>query len=128
MKILTLKGIHPPKNGMVLPRQGPISLHSLQRSKVHTSKKAKKRPAKPSKNGSKTSSLTSPIGKSSAALSVFTLPATLPPHTLEPQPSSTQSQPGSSISHMDRMMALMEGLHEHIIGLANIMYSHKNHV
>ena len=25
-------------------------------------------------------------------------------------------------------MALMEGLHEHIIGLANIMYSHKNHV
>ena len=70
----------------------------------------------------------SPIGKSSTASSVSKLPETLPPHTLEPQPSSTHSQPRSSIPHMDRMMTLMEGLHECISGLANVVYSHNNHV
>ena len=29
MKIMTLKGIHPPEDGMVLPSQGSISLYSL---------------------------------------------------------------------------------------------------
>ena len=30
LKIMTLKGIHPPKDGMLLPHQGPIPLYSLQ--------------------------------------------------------------------------------------------------
>ena len=129
MKILTLKGIHPPKNGTVLPYHGPISLHSLQSSKVHSStKRANKSPSKPPLSGSKTSSPASPIGKSSAAFNVSKLLETLPPYNLEPQHSNTHSQPGSPIPHMDRMMTLMEGLHECIFELANIMYSHNNHV
>ena len=84
MMILTLKGIHPSKNGTVLPRQGSISLNSLQSRKVHSSvERAKKSPTKPPLSGSKTSSPASPIGKSSAAPSVFELPETLPPYTLE---------------------------------------------
>ena len=129
MKILTLKGIHPPKNGIVLPCQGLISLHSLQSSKVHSyAERAKKSPFKPLLSGSKISSPACPIGKSTAAPSVSKVPKTLPPYTLEPQPSSTHFQPRSSIPHMDRMMTLMEGLHEHISGLANSLYSHNNHV
>ena len=127
MKIMTLKGIHLPKDGMVLSRQGPISLYSLQSSKVHSSiERANKSPSKPPKSGS--SSHASPIGKISVAPSVSKLPETSSPHNLEPQPSSTHSQPWSSIPHVDRMMTLMEGLHEHISEFANVMYSHNNHV
>ena len=127
MKIMTLKSIHPPKDGMVLPSQGSISLYSLQSSKVHSStERAKKSPSKPLKSGS--SSHASSTGKSSAAPSVSKLPETSPPHTLEPQPSSTHSQPGSFTPHVDRIMTLMEGLHECISRLANIMHSHNNHV
>ena len=126
LKIMTLKGIHPPKDGMVLPHQGPISLYSLQSSKVHSSnERAKKSPSKPLKSVS--SSHASLIGKNSAAPNVSKLPETSPPHTQKPQPS-THSQLGSSIPHVDRMMTLMEGLHERIFELANIMYSHNNHV
>ena len=85
MMILTLKGIHPSKNGTVLPCQGPISLHSLQCSKVHSSiERAKKSPTKPPLSGSKTFSPASPIGKSSATPCVSELPETLPPYILEP--------------------------------------------
>ena len=85
MKIITLQGIHPLKNGTVLPRHGMISLHSFQSSKVHSStKRAKKSPSKPPKSGSQTSFPASPIGKSSAVPSASKLPKTLPPHTLEP--------------------------------------------
>ncbi|KAL0015501.1 hypothetical protein SO802_002570, partial [Lithocarpus litseifolius] len=129
MKILTFKGIHPLKNGTVLPRQGPISLHSLQTSKVHSSaERAKKIPSRPLKSDSKISSPTSPIGRRSAAPRASPLPETLPPHILEPQPSNTQSQLGPSIPHMDRMMTLIEGLHERTTRLTNIMYSHNNHI
>ena len=127
MKIMTLKGIHPPEDGMVLPSQGSISLYSLQSSKVHSFiERAKKSPSKPSKSGS--SSHASPTGKSSATPSVSKLPETSPPHTLEPQPSSTHSQPRAFTPHVDRMMTLMEGLHECISRLVNIMHSHNNHV
>ena len=120
---MTLKGIRPPKDGTVFPCQGPISLHSLQSSKVHSSvERAKKSPSKPPKSGS--SSHASPIGKSLATPNVSKLPETSPPHTPEPQPSSTHSQRGSSIPNVDRMMTLIKGLHEHNSGLANIMLRH----
>ena len=127
MEIMTLKGIHPSKDGKALPFQDPISLYSLQSSKVHSSiEKVKKNPSKPPKNGS--SSHAFPIGKSSVTPSISKLPKTSFSYTPEPQPSSTHSQPRSSIPHMDRMMTLMEGLHECISGLANVVYSHNNHV
>uniref|UniRef100_A0A7N2KXK3 Uncharacterized protein n=1 Tax=Quercus lobata TaxID=97700 RepID=A0A7N2KXK3_QUELO len=127
MKIMTLKGIHLSKDGTVLSRQGPISLYSLQTSKVYSSvERAKKSPSKLPKSGS--SSHAFPIGKSSAAPSVSKLLETSSPYTPKPQPSNTHSQLESFIPHVDRMMTLVEGLHEHIFGFANVMYSHNNHV
>ena len=85
---MTLKGIRPPKDGTVLPRQGLISLHSLQKIKGHLSiKRAKKSPSKPLK--SESSHHASPIGKSSAAPSVFEHPEIASPRILELHPSST---------------------------------------
>ncbi|KAL0007313.1 hypothetical protein SO802_008815 [Lithocarpus litseifolius] len=53
MKIITLKGVCPPKEGTTLPRQRQISLISLQTSKGHSStEKAKKSPPKPPKSES----------------------------------------------------------------------------
>ena len=125
MKIMTLKGIHPPKDGTILLHQGPISLHSLQSSKGHSSaKRAKKSPSKPLK--SESSHHASPIGKSSVAPRVSKFPETASPHTPKPHPSSTQSK--SSILHWDRLIRLMKGLHDRISGLANVIYSHNNHV
>ena len=125
MKIMTLKGIRPPKDGTILLHQGPISLHSLQSGKGHSSaKRAKKSPSKPLK--SESSHHASPIRKSSVAPSVSKLPETASPHTPKPHSSSTQSK--SSILHWDRLIRLMKGLHDHISGLANVMYSHNNNV
>ena len=125
MKIMTLKGICPPKGGTVLPRQGTISLHSLQKSKGHSSaERAKKSPSKPLE--SESSHHASPIGKSSIDPNVSENLETTSPHIPKPHPSSTQ--PGPSISHLDKLMTLIEGLHDCISGLANVIYSHNNHV
>ena len=48
------------------------------------------------------------------------------PHT--PKPQSTSNQPGPSSSHSDRLTTLVEGLHEHISSLANVIYSTNNQV
>ena len=125
MKIMTLKGIHPPQFGTVLPSQGLISLHSLQKSRGHSStERANKSPSKPLK--SKSSHHASPIKKSSAASSVPEHPETASPHIPKPQPLSTQ--PGLYTSHPDMLITLIEVLHDHISGLANVMYSYHNHV
>ena len=109
----------------ILPHQGPSSLHSLQMSKGHSStEKAKKSPFKPP--NSESSHHASPTRKSTAAPSVFKNPETISPYIPEPHPSSTQ--PGPSTSHLDRLITLIKGLHDHIFGLANVMYSHHNHV
>ena len=119
------QGHPPPKDGTILLHQRLISLHSLQSSKGHSSaKRAKKSPSKPLK--SESSHRASPIGKSSVAPSVSKFPETASPHTPKPHPSSTQSK--SSILHWDRLIRLMKGLHNRISGLANVMYSHNNHV
>ena len=109
----------------VLPRQGPISLHSFQMSKEQSSTvKAKKSPFMPP--NSESSHHASPTRKSTAAPSVFENPETVSPYIPEPHPSSTQL--GPSTSHLDRLITLIEGLHDRIFGLANVMYSHHNHV
>ena len=80
MKIMTLKGIRPPKDGMVLPCQGPISMNSLQSSKGHSSaERAKKSPSKPLK--SESSNHASPFGKSTTAPNVSKLPEIASHHT-----------------------------------------------
>ena len=48
------------------------------------------------------------------------------PHT--PEPQSTNTQPRPSSSHFDRLTTLVEGLHECISGLANVIYSTNNQV
>ena len=48
------------------------------------------------------------------------------PHT--PKPQSTSTQPRPSSSHFDRLTTLVEGLHECISGLANVIYSTNNQV
>ena len=92
MKILLHKGIHPPKDGIVLPCQGPISLQSLKSSKFHSStERAKNNVTKPPKSGLKTLSLLSLIRKCTTTPSSsqqLEVEATTP-HSTEPQPSQT---------------------------------------
>ena len=74
MKILLLKGIHPPKDGIVLPHQSPISLQSLKSNKFQSSvERAKKSATKPPKCESKTL-LHLSLGN---ALQLLTLPNSL---------------------------------------------------
>ena len=125
MKIMTFLGVCPPKEGTTLPRQRPISLHSLQMRKGHpSSEKAKKSPSKPPK--SESSQHTTRTGQRSVALTVIKQLEIASPHILEPQPASTQPRP--SISHSDRLTTLIEGLHECISSLANVIYFTNNHV
>ena len=68
MKILLLKGIHPPKDGTSLPRKGRITLQSLMSTKFHSSiERAMKSFSKTPKKESKTLSLANPIRKSTTA-------------------------------------------------------------
>lgn len=92
MKILLLKGLHPPKNGIVLPCQGLNSIHSLQSNIVHSSvEKAKKNVSRAPKNESKTLTLFAPTSKCSSAPNFSQQPeAKAPsPRPLEPKPSQT---------------------------------------
>ena len=117
MKILLLNGIHPPKDGTILPRQGLITLQSLKSGKFYSStKKAKKGFSKTPKSESKTLSLTTPIGQSSTAFGSSHQPKAnaSSPRTLEPQPSHPQPPSQSSIPQLDRMVAMMEGIHDRI--------------
>ena len=131
MKILLLKGICPPKNGTVLPRQGPISMQSLKSSKIHSStEKAKKSAYKYPKSELKTLSLASPIAKCSAAPSSSQqFEAEAPSsRSSEPQPSQNHPPYQSSIPQLDRMMYIVEGLHDCISRVSTIMYAHNNQV
>ena len=115
MKILLLNGIHPPKDGTILPRQGLITLQSLKSGKFYSStKKAKKSFSKTPKSESKTLSLATPIRQSSAAFGSSHQPKAnaSSPRTLEPQPSHPQPPSQSSIPQLDRMVAMMEGIHD----------------
>ena len=125
MKIMVLKGVHPPKDGTILLRQRPISLVSLQMRQSHSfAEREKQSPYKTPKSESFPHA--TPSGHCSA---VHTTPGhleTTSPHTLEPQ--STSIQLGPSSSHSNRLTILVKGLHEHILGLANVIYSTNNQV
>ena len=47
MKIILHKGVSPPSDGKVLSRPRPISIHTLQASKSHSSKTPKSEPVTP---------------------------------------------------------------------------------
>ena len=125
MKIMVLKCVHPPKEGTTLLRQHPISLVSVQMSKSHSfTEQEKQSPSKTPK--SDPSPHATPSGHRSAAPITLGHPKTTFPHT--PKPQSTSTQPGPSSSHFDRLTTLVEGLHEHILDLANVIYSTNNQV
>ena len=125
MKIMVLKGVRPPKDGTILVCQRPISVVSLQMSKSHSStKQEKQNPSKTPKSESLPHATLS--GHGSAAHTNRRYTKTASPHTLEPQ--STSTQPGQSSSHANRLIILVKGLHKHISGLANVIYSTNNQV
>ena len=125
MKIMVLKGVRPPKDGTTLLCQCPISLVSLQMSKSHSSAKWEKQsPSKTPKSESFPHAI--PSGHRLAAPTTLGHLETAFPHTLESQSTSFQSGPSSS--HSNRFTTLIEGLHERIFGLANVIYSTNNQV
>ena len=125
MKIMVLKGVRPSKDGIILVCQCPISLVSLQMSKSHSSTKRKKQNlSKIPKSESFPHAI--PSSHCSAAHTTPRHTETASPHT--PKPQSTSIQPGLSSSHTDKLTILVEGLHERISGLANVIYSTNNQV
>ena len=125
MKIMVLKSVRSLKDGTILVCQRPISVVSLQMSKSHSStKQEKQNPSKTPKSESLPHATLS--GHGSAAHTNRRYTETASPHTLEPQ--STSTQPGQSSSHANRLIILVKGLHKHISGLANVIYSTNNQV
>ncbi|XP_075650453.1 uncharacterized protein LOC142621016 [Castanea sativa] len=120
MKIMVLKGVRPPKEGTILLHQRSISMISLQMSKSHSfAERAKHSPSKTPK--SESSQHATPSEHRSAAPTIPGQPETTFPHIPEPQSTSTQLGPSSS--HQDKLRTLIKGLHERILGLANVIYS-----
>ena len=125
MKIMVLKGVCLPKDGTILVRLCPISMESLQMSKSHSSAEWEKQ------NPSKT-----PKSESLPHATLFghgSIAHTTPGHTETaslhtPKLQSTSTQPRQSSSHTDSLTILVEGLHKHISGLANVIYSTNNQV
>ena len=125
MKIMVLKGVCPPKDGTILVRLCPISMESLQMSKSHSSaEQEKQNPSKTPKSESLPHATLS--GHSSATHTTHGHTEIASLHT--PELQSTSTQPGQSSSHADRLTILVEGLHERISGLANVIYSTNNQV
>ena len=125
MKIMVFKGVRPPKEGTMLPCQCPISIMSLQMSKSHSFvERTKQSPSKTPKSDS--SHHATPFEQRSTTPVIPGHPVTAFSYTPEPQPTSTQ--PGPSSSHSDRLTILVEGLHERILGLANVIYSTNSQV
>ena len=120
MKIVVLKGVHPPRDGIIIVRQCPISMLSFQMSKSHSSAEQEK------KNLSKTPKSESiphvtPFGHGLVTHTTNGHTKIASPLIFEPQTTSTQL--GQSSSHANRLTVLVEGLHEHTLGLANVIYS-----
>jgi len=125
MKIMVLKVVCPPKDGTILLRQCPISLVSLQMSKSHSfAEREKQNPSKTPK--SECFPHATPSDHRSATHTTSGHTKTASPHTPELQSTSTQLGPFSF--HSNRLSILVEGLHEHLSGLANVIYSTNNQV
>ena len=100
MKIMVLKGVHLPRDGMILVRQRPISMVSLQMSKSHSSvEREKQNPSKTPKSESVPH--VTPSGHGSATHTTPGHIKTASPHIPEPQTTSTQ--PRQFSSHADRL-------------------------
>ena len=116
MKIMDLEGVHPPKDRKLLVHLRRISMVSLQVSKSHSSKALRSESlphATPSSHG----------------LAIHTTPRhteTISPHTPKLQMTSTQHVQSSS--QVDRLSILIKGLHQHISGFENVLYSTNNQV
>ncbi|KAL0008986.1 hypothetical protein SO802_010488 [Lithocarpus litseifolius] len=105
MKIMVLEGVRPPKDGKKLVRLLPLSMISLQASKIHSSKAPK----------SEYLLHATPSGQGSATHTIPAYTETASPHTPELQTTSTQHIHPSS--QANRLSTLIEGLHQHISGL-----------
>ena len=116
MKIMVLKGIRPPKDGKILVRLCLISMVSLQVSKSHSSKEPK----------SESLPHATPFGHGSATHTSPGHTETISPHTPKLQMTSTQHVQSSS--QVDRLSILIKGLHQHISGFENVLYSTNNQV
>ena len=113
MKLILHEGINPTSDGKMMTRLCPISMFTLQASKIHffkTPKSAHISPATPSASASETYVHTTPTS-----------------HViLELQQTSTpqvQSNPPT-----DRLGSLLESIQKHIEGMVTLLYSTNNHV
>ena len=114
MKVMVLKGVHPPRDGTILVLHRLISMVSLQMSKSHSSKVPKSEPLPHA----------TPSGHGSVAHTMSGHTETASPHT--PKLQMTTTQPGKSSSQVDRLNILIEGFHQRISGFENVIYSTNN--
>ena len=121
MKIILHEGVNPPRDGKLLVRRRPISISSLKKSKSHSSAKQKKQTLPTPPKGEFVQHGTH-SGHGSAAHTTETTSSHFP------APPTVSIQPGQSSSHADRFTILVEGLHEHVSRLRNVIYSINNQV
>ena len=113
MKIMVLEGVSTPKDGKKMDCFRPLSMISLQASKIHSSKAPKSEPflhATSSDQGSAT-----PVHTKTAS-----------PISSEIQTTSTPS--ALSSSQADRLSNIIESVSQWISGLERLLYSTNNQV
>ena len=121
LKIILHEGVSPPRDEKLLVCRCPISISSLKKSKSHSFAKRKQQ------------TLSIPP-KDEFVQHVTHLGHGLAAHTTEttsfhiPAPSTVSTQPGQSSFHADRFTIWVEGLHERVSGLTNVIYSINNQV
>ena len=121
MKIVVHEGVRPPRDGNILVRHWPKSIASLKKkSKSHSFAKQEKQNLSKTPKSEFVQHVT-PSDHGSATHTTLGHTETTSPHIRKPQTISTQ--PRQSSSHADRLTILVEGLHEHISRLANVIYS-----
>ena len=121
MKIILHEGVSPPRDGKLLVRRRPISISSLEKSKSHSSAERKKQNLSIPPKGEFVQHVTHSSHGSAAHTT-----ETTPSHILAPPTINTQL--GQSSSHADWFTILIEGLHERMSGLTNVLYSTNNQV
>ena len=121
MKIMLHEGVSPPRDGKILVRRRSISISTLEKSKSHSSTEWKKQNLSTPPKGESVQHVTH-SGHGSAAHTTETTSSHIP------EPPTVNTQPGQFSSHADRFTILVEGLHEHVSGLTNFLYSTNNQV
>ena len=121
MKIILHEGVSPPRDGKILVRCRLISISSLEKSKSHSSIERKKQNLSTPPKGESVQHVT----HSGYGLTAHTTETT---SSHIPAPPTVSTQPGQSSSHADRFTILVEGLHERVSGLTNVLYCTNNQV